>query len=163
MASDHSFDIVSKLDMQEVRNAVDQATREIGTRFDFKGSASRIDLDDGGITLTSDDEGKLKSVVKVLEDRMVKRGIAISALDYQPVEPATGATVRQKVALKQGVPTDTARQIVKQIKQMKIKVQAAIQGDQVRVSGKKRDDLQQVQQAVKSADYGLPIQFENYR
>lgn len=163
MAADHSFDVVSKLDLQEVRNAVDQAMKEIGQRFDFKGSASRVTLEEAGILLASDDDAKLKAVVKVLEERLVKRGVSLKALDYGEVEPAAGGTVRQRVALKQGIPTDKAREIVKAVKGMKMKVQAAIQGDSVRVSGKKLDDLQTVISHLKGADLGLPLQFENYR
>ena len=144
MASDASFDVVSKLDLQEVKNAVDQAIKEIGQRFDFKGSQSRVTLEEGAIVLVSDDAVKLKSVVAVVEGRMVKRAISLKALDYGPVEPAAGGTVRQKVTLKQGIPTDKAREIVKAVKGTKLKVQAAIQGDSVRISGKKRDDLQDV-------------------
>lgn len=163
MASDHSFDVVSKLDMQEVKNAVEQISKEIGQRFDFRGSASKVGLEADVLVLHSDDEGKLKSVVKVVEERMVKRHISLKALDWQPVEPAANATVRQRVLFRQGVPSDKAKQIVKQIKGMKLKVQAAIQGDQVRVSGKKLDDLQQVMGELKKADMGLPLQFENFR
>lgn len=163
MASDASFDVVSKLDLQEVKNAVDQAVKEIGQRFDFKGSASRVALEEAGIVLVSDDAAKLKSVVKVLEERLVKRGISLKALDYGPVEPASGGTVRQRAALQQGIPADKAREIVKAVKGTKLKVQAAIQGDSVRVSGKKRDDLQAVITLLKEGDYGLPLQFENYR
>jgi len=164
MASDNSFDIVSEVDMQEVRNAVDQATKEISQRFDFKGSCSRIDLEEAGIVLHSDDDGKLKSVVRVLEERFVKRGIPIKSLEYKDVEPASGATVRQQVTIQQGIPTDKAKQIVKTIKSLKLnKVQAQIQGEQVRVSGKKRDDLQAVIAKLKDSDFGLPLQFSNYR
>jgi len=163
MASDASFDVVSKLDLQEVRNAVDQAMKEIGQRFDFKGSASRVTLEQDALLLVSDDAAKLKSVVTVLEERLVKRGISLKALDYGEVEAASGGTVRQRVALKQGVPAEGAKQMVKAIKGMKLKVQAAIQGDSVRVSGKKRDDLQAVITLLKEGDYGVPLQFENYR
>jgi len=163
MASDPSFDVVSKLDLQEVKNAVDQAVKEIGQRFDFKGSASRVTLEEAGIVLVSDDAAKLKSVVTVLEGRLVKRAISLKALDYGPVEPASGGTVRQRVTLKQGIPADAAREMVKAIKGLKLKVQAAVQGDSIRVSGKKRDDLQAVIALLKEGDYGLPLQFENYR
>ena len=163
MASDSSFDVVSELSMPEVTNAVEQATKEINQRFDFKGSISAITLEKDEIVLVSEDEGKLKSVIRVLEERAVKRGISLKALDYQPVEPATGATIRQRVKLKQGIPTDKAKQIVKAIKGMKIKVQASIQGEQVRVSGKKRDDLQAVMAMLKESDQGLPLQFNNFR
>lgn len=163
MASDHSFDIVSKLDMQEVKNAVGQISKEIGQRFDFRGSASKVELEAEVLVLHSDDEAKLKSVVRVVEERIVKRHISLKALDYQPLEPAANATVRQRILFKQGVPSDKAKEIVKRIKGMKLKVQAAIQGEQVRVSGKKLDDLQQVMADLKKADMGLPLQFENFR
>jgi uncharacterized protein YajQ (UPF0234 family) len=163
MASDSSFDIVSELSMPEVTNAVEQATKEINQRFDFKGSISAITLEKDEIVLVSEDEGKLQSVIRVMEERAVKRGISLKAFDYQPVEPATGATIRQRIKLKQGIPTDKAKQIVKAIKGMKIKVQASIQGEQVRVSGKKRDDLQAVMAMLKESDQGLPLQFNNFR
>jgi len=163
MASDHSFDVVSKLDLQEVRNAVDQAMKEIGQRFDFKGSVSRINLEEDHIALASDDPGKLQSVVRVLEERLVKRGISMKALDYGAVESAAGGTVRQRATLVQGIASDKARAIVASIKGLKTKVQAAIQGDQVRVSGKKLDELQAVIAHLKAQDFGVPLQFENYR
>jgi cyclic-di-GMP-binding protein len=163
MASEPSFDIVSKLDLQEVRNAVDQAMKEIGQRFDFKGSVSRITLEEGHIVLASDDAAKLQSVVRVLEERLVKRGISLKALDYGAVESAAGGTVRQRATLVQGIAADKARRIVAAVKELKRKVQAAIQGDQVRVSGKKLDDLQAVIAHLKAQDFGVPLQFENYR
>lgn len=163
MASDHSFDVVSQLDLQEVRNAVDQAMKEIGQRFDFKGSQSRITLEEGAIALASDDQAKLQSVIKVLEERLVKRGISLKALDYAAVEGAAGGTVRQRAALVQGIPSDKARQIAQAVKGLKMKVQAAIQGDQVRVSGKKLDDLQAVITHLKGMDLKVPLQFENFR
>lgn len=163
MASDHSFDVVSQLDLQEVRNAVDQAMKEIGQRFDFKGSQSRITLEEGAIALASDDQAKLQSVIKVLEERLVKRGISLKALDYGAVEGAAGGTVRQRAALVQGIPSDKARQIAQAVKGLKMKVQAAIQGDQVRVSGKKLDDLQAVIAHLKGMDLKVPLQFENFR
>jgi cyclic-di-GMP-binding protein len=163
MASEPSFDIVSKLDLQEVRNAVDQAMKEIGQRFDFKGSVSRITLEEGHIALASDDAAKLQSVVRVLEERLVKRGISLKALDYGAVESAAGGTVRQRATLVQGIAPDKARRIVAAVKELKRKVQAAIQGDQVRVSGKKLDDLQAVIAHLKEQDFGVPLQFENYR
>ncbi len=163
MASDGSFDVVSELNLPEVDNAVNQASKEIGQRFDFKGSISSITLEKDEIVLLSEDEGKLQSVVRVLEERAVKRGISLKAFDYQEVEPAANATVRQRIKLRQGIPSDKAKQIVKDIKGMKLKVQAAIQGEQVRVSGKKRDDLQAVIAMLKGGDYGLPLQFNNFR
>ncbi len=165
MAQEFSFDVVSKVDLQEVSNAVQQASKEIGTRFDFRGSKSRIDWNekDLALTLTSDDESKLKSVVDILETRLVKRGIAVKALDYGKVEPAAGATVRQVAKVQQGIPTEKAKDIVKAIKDQKIKVQASIQADQVRVAGKSKDDLQTVMALLRGRDFGVPLQFTNYR
>lgn len=163
MAQDFSFDIVSKTDMQEVTNAVQQARKELTTRFDFKGSKSDIELSTDEIVLTSDDEQKLKSVRDILEDRMVKRKVSIKALDYQTVEQAAGSTVRQRVKIIDGIETEKAKAIVKAIKDAKIKVQASIQGDQVRVAGKKKDELQTVMSMLRERDFGLPLQFVNYR
>src|SRR5215470_536024 len=146
MAQEFSFDVVSKVDLQEVSNAVQQASKEIGTRFDFRGSKSRVDWNEKelALTLTSDDESKLKSVVDILETRLVKRGVAVKALDYGKVEPAANATVRQVAKVQQGIASEKAKDIVKSIKDQKIKVQASIQADQVRVAGKSKDDLQSV-------------------
>lgn len=163
MAKDASFDIVSELDLQEVDNAVNQAVKEIQTRFDFKGSKSSISREDDAITILSDDEYKLAAVYDVLQSKCVKRGISLKALKPGKIEPATGGTVRQRIALQQGIDQDVAKQIVKHIKDMKIKVQASIQGDQVRISGKSRDDLQQVIHELKDADLQIPLQFTNYR
>lgn len=163
MAQDFSFDVVSKTDMQEVTNAVQQARKELTTRFDFKGSESDIELTAEEIVLVSDDEQKLKSVRDILEDKMVKRKIAIKALDYQKVEQAAGGTVRQKVKIIDGIEIDKAKAIVKRIKDAKVKVQASIQGDQVRVAGKKKDDLQTAMSVLKEHDFGIPLQFVNYR
>ena len=165
MAQEFSFDVVSKVDLQEVANAVQQAGKEIATRFDFRGSASKIEWNEKELTLTltSDDEHKLKSVVDILETRLVKRGIAIKALDFGAIEAAAGATVRQAVKVQQGIPSEKAKQIVKAIKDKKLKVQASIQADQVRVAGRSKDDLQAVQALLKGGDFGLPIQFANYR
>jgi len=165
MASDSSFDIVSKVDMQEVKNAVDQAVREIDTRFDFKGSDSTLELDEKAVQLkmASSDETRLKSMVDVLQTKLHKRGIDIKSLDLGDVEPATKGTVRQVATIRQGIDTDTARKVVKLIKDSGLKVQAAIQGDQVRVSGKVRDDLQKVIATLKAADLDVPLQFINYR
>src|SRR4030095_4912275 len=146
MAQEFSFDVVSKVDLQEVSNAVQQASKEIVTRFDFRGSKSKIEWNDKELqlTLTSDDEHKLKSVVDILETRLVKRGIAVKSLDFQKVEPAANTTVRQLVKIQQGISSEKAKDIVKTIKDQKIKVQASIQADQVRVSGKSKDDRQRV-------------------
>lgn len=165
MAQENSFDVVSKVDLQEVQNAVQQASKEIATRFDFRGSRSKIEWNEKELqlTLTSDDEHKLKSVVDILETKLVKRGIAVKSLDFQKVEPAAGATVRQAVKIQQGIPIEKARAIVKSIKDSKIKVQASIQADQVRVAGKSRDDLQTVMGLLRGEDFGLPLQFLNYR
>jgi len=165
MAQENSFDVVSKVDLQEVQNAVQQASKEIVTRFDFRGSKSKIEWNEKelALTLTSDDDHKLKSVVDILETKLVKRGIAVKSLDFQKVEPAAGATVRQIVKIQQGIPIEKAKAIVKTIKDSKIKVQASIQSDQVRVAGKNRDDLQSVIALLRGEDFGLPLQFLNYR
>jgi cyclic-di-GMP-binding protein len=163
MAKDSSFDIVSETDMQEVTNAVQQASRELTTRFDFKGSKSSIDLSGDEIVLVSDDQQKLKSVRDVLEDKLVRRKVALKALDYQKVEDAAGGTVRQRARVIQGIESEKAKQIVKAIKDAKLKVQAAIQGEQLRVSGRKKDDLQEAMRIVRERDFGIPLQFTNYR
>jgi uncharacterized protein YajQ (UPF0234 family) len=165
MAQDFSFDVVSRVDLQEVSNAVQQSSKEIATRFDFRGSVSKIEWDEKALALTlgSDDAGKLKSVVDILETRLVKRGVAVKALDFGKIEPAAGGTVRQIVKVQQGIPSEKAKAIVRLIKDRKLKVQAAIQSDQVRVSGRNKDDLQSVIALLKSEDFGLPLQFTNYR
>jgi hypothetical protein len=163
MADQNSFDIVSKVDLQELRNAVDQAMKEIHQRFDFKGSISNIVLEKEEIVLTSDDAYRLKSVTDILESKLVKRNISLKAMDYGKVEEALGNTVRQKVKIQQGIPSDAAKEIVKEIKNAKLKVQAQIQGDQVRVSGKNRDDLQAVIATLKKKDFGVDLEFANYR
>ena len=163
--ADSSFDVVSKVDIAEVVNAIDQAMREIKQRYDFRGSISKIELNqkDNKMTLTSDDEFKLKSVVDVLQTKLIKRGVALNALVYGKVEGASSGTARQEVTLQQGIPQEKAKEIVKLIKDKKMKVQAAIQADQVRVSAKKKDDLQTVIELLKTEDFGLPLQFSNYR
>jgi uncharacterized protein YajQ (UPF0234 family) len=165
MAQENSFDVVSKVDLQEVQNAVQQASKEIVTRFDFRGSKSKIEWNEKelALTLTSDDDHKLKSVVDILETKLVKRGVAVKSLDFQKVEPAAGSTVRQIVKIQQGIPIEKAKAIVKAIKDSKIRVQASIQSDQVRVAGKSRDDLQSVITLLRGEDFGLPLQFLNYR
>lgn len=163
MAKEASFDIVSKVDLQEVSNAVQQARREIETRFDFKGSKSEIRLEDDRLTLISDDEYKLEQLMDVLKTKLVKRNVSLKALRPGKVEPAAGGTVRQVVELVNGLDADHAKQITKLIKDSKIKVQAQIQGDQIRVSGKSRDDLQAVIQMLRNADLDVPLQFTNYR
>ncbi len=163
MAAENSFDVVSKINMSEVTNAVTQAMKEIGQRFDFKGSKSNITQEKDGLVIVSDDEFKLKSVIDILQGKLVKRGVPVKNLTPGKVETALGGTVRQRLALQQGVPTDKAKEIVKAIKDSKIKVQASIQADQVRVSGKSRDDLQSVIALLKGRDFGIELQFENYR
>ena len=158
-----SFDIVSRVDLQEVKNALQQAMKEIVNRFDLKGSGSQASLEGEQIVLTSSEEYKLGAVRDVVESRLVKRKVPLKALSWGTVEESLGGAVRQKGDLQKGIPTDKAREIVKRIKQQKIKVQASIDGDQVRVSGKKKDDLQAVMQLLKDADFGIDMQFTNYR
>ena len=163
MAGDNSFDIVSDVDLMEVSNAVQQAMKEIRQRFDFKGSVSDIKLEKDSLTLNSDDESRLKAVIDILTTKLVKRGVSLKALEYGAIQPAAKGSVRQVVTVRKGIPTEKAKEIVKFIKGSGIRVQAQIQEDQVRVVGKKRDDLQAVIQAVKGKDFGLDLQFTNYR
>src|SRR6516165_3679445 len=162
--AENSFDIVSKVDLQEVSNALQQALKEIHTRYDLKDSKSDIHLEDKeALMLSSADEYKLKSVNDVLQTKLVKRGVSLKALTYGTIEPAAGSTVRQKVSLQQGIPIEKAREIVKLVKNSKLKVQASIQGDFVRVNGRDRDTLQQVIAMLKQSDFGIDMQFTNYR
>ncbi|MEA2413571.1 MAG: cyclic-di-GMP-binding protein [Thermoanaerobaculia bacterium] len=163
MAQDFSFDIVSKTEMQEVTNAIQQAQKELAQRFDFKGSKSSIELTAEEIVLVSDDEGKLRSVKDILETKLVKRGVSLKAVDYATLEQAAGGTVRQKAKIVQGIEIEKAKAIVKAIKDAKLKVQASIQSEQVRVTGRAKDDLQKAMAIVKGHDYGIPLQFTNYR
>lgn len=167
MAKESSFDVVSKIDLQELRNAVDQAQREISTRFDFKDTGSSIEMsqekEDVTLTARANTEQKVKDVVRVLEEKLVKRKIALKALQKGNIEPAAGGTARQSISINQGISSDKAREVVKHIKDMKVKAQAAVQGDQVRVSSKSRDVLQDVIAELKEHDFGIPLQFENYR
>ncbi len=163
--ADSAFDIVCKVDLQEVKNAIQHAMKEIVNRFDFKRSGTDIKLvDDGGaIELTSSDEYKIQSARDVLETKLVKRGVALKALEYDKIESALGGTARQKITLQSGIPTDKAKEIVKMVKATKRKVQVSIQGDQVRVTGKKKDDLQSIIGLLKETDLGIAMQFTNYR
>ena len=161
--AESSFDVVSSVDLQEVKNAISQAMKEITTRFDLKATGSDVSLQGEEIVITSADEFKMKAVRDVLETRLVKRNVPLKALSFGAMDKALGGTVRQKVSMQKGIPTDKAREIVKIVKNSKRKVQAAIQGDQVRVSGKNRDDLQAVIQSLKAADLGIDMQFTNYR
>jgi cyclic-di-GMP-binding protein len=165
MADEHSFDIASKIDLQEVLNAVQQAMKEIGQRFDFRGSKSNIELnkDKYELTILSDDEQKLKSVIDILQSKLIKRGVSLKALNYGKIEQASGGTVRQLVTLQQGIPVEKSKEIVKIIKDTKLKVQSEIQKDQVRVKAKKIDDLQAIIQLLKEKDLGIHIDFLNYR
>ena len=161
---ENTFDIVSKIDLQEVSNAIQQALKEIHTRFDLKDSHSTIDLDaKEGITMASKDEFKLKAVNDVLQQKLVKRGVPLKGLTYGAVEPAAGSSVRQKITMQQGIPVEKAREIVKRIKDTKKKVQASIQGDLVRVSSKDRDTLQEIIAMLRQQDFGIDMQFTNYR
>lgn len=165
MAKDSSFDIVCKVDMMEVTNAVNQTMSEIKQRFDFKGSKAEVTLDqkENAIQLLADSEPQSKTVLDILQSKFVKRGISLKALEYGVVENASGDMARQTVKLQQGIPSEKAKEIVKFIKNMKIKVQASIQDDQVRVTGKNKDDLQDVMTALKAEDMGIAMQFTNYR
>ncbi|HRJ28107.1 MAG TPA: YajQ family cyclic di-GMP-binding protein [Fimbriimonadaceae bacterium] len=163
MPADFSFDIVSRVDKQEVRNAMDQAIKELTNRYDFKGSKSEIQFEKEEITLIGDDEFKLGQVRDIVESKLLKRGIDIRQIDYSKPEPATGMTLKQKVILKQGISQDHAKPLIKQIKDAGIKVQAQIQGEEIRVSGKSKDDLQKAIQFVKGLKLDFPVEFVNYR
>jgi len=165
MPAEASFDIVSELNLQEMDNAINQAQKEIATRYDFKGTAASVEFDRKAkeLTFTADAEQQLDAVRKVVVEKMIKRGVDPKALDPQKVEQATHKTVRQKLKLKSGIDKDTAKAIQKQIKELKLKVNASIQGEALRVSGSKRDDLQAVIAALKANPPGIPIQFTNYR
>jgi uncharacterized protein YajQ (UPF0234 family) len=164
MAAENSFDIVSKVDLQEVSNAIQNALKEIHTRFDLKDSKSDIQLEGKeALVLSSADEYKLKAVTDILQSKLVKRGVAIKALNYGVVEPAAGSSVRQKITMQQGIPIEKAHEIVKVVKDSKKKVQASIQGDTVRISGKDRDALQETIALLKAHDFGIDMQFTNYR
>lgn len=164
MAQQNTFDIVSQIEHPEVVNAVNQALKEVQTRFDFKGSKSNIELEgQEAIILTSDDDYKLNSLNDILQSKFVKRGVPLKGLTYGKVESALGGTVRQRITLQQGIPQDKAKEIVKHIKDTKLKVQASIQGDLVRVAGRDRDILQEVITALRARDFGIDMQFTNYR
>ena len=157
-----SFDVVSDFDAHEASNAVDQANREVNTRFDFKGTGSKFELDTQVITLTTQSDFQLKQMLDILRQKLAKRSIEVGCMDEQEVE-ISGSEARQKVILRRGIEADLARKLVKMIKNTKLKVQPAIQGDKLRISGKKRDDLQSVIGLLKEADVDLPLQYENFR
>lgn len=166
MASTYSFDVTSTIDLPEVDNAVNQARKEIGQRFDFKGSAAAIDLDQKAntLTLTAEDHFKIESVWDVLQTRLIKRNVAVKNLKRGDIEAAAGSTVRQVITLQQGIPIEAAKEIVKYLKDQKLKkVQGSIQGDQVRISSPSKDDLQGAMQALRAKDFGVALQFGNYR
>jgi uncharacterized protein YajQ (UPF0234 family) len=162
---ENTFDIVSKIDLNEVSNAIQQASKEIQTRYDLKDSKSSIELNEKErkIQLASSDEFKLKAITEILSQKLVKRNVPLKGLQYGTVTPASGGSVRQEITLQQGIPIEKARDVVKAIKDSKVKVQASIQGDVVRVSGKDRDTLQQVIALLKGKDFGIDMQFTNYR
>jgi cyclic-di-GMP-binding protein len=163
MAKEASFDVVSRADMNEVRNAANMAQKEITTRYDFKKSVSAITLEEDALVLVSDDEGKLRQVIDVLEDKLVRRKVALKALQYGKVEQALGGSVRQRVAVAQGIPDDKAKAMNKLLRQRFKKVKVQIQGDTVRVFSPSKDELQGAMQALRDEDWGVPLQFVNYR
>ncbi|SMB83259.1 hypothetical protein SAMN00017405_1020 [Desulfonispora thiosulfatigenes DSM 11270] len=163
MAKDPSFDVVSKVDMQEVDNAINQTNKEISQRFDFKNSKSEVKLEKEEIKIIADDTMRLNSVVDILQTKLIRRNVSVKNFDYGKVEDVGGGLVKQMVKIQQGLSTDVAKEIVKDIKNMKLKVQASIQEDQVRVTGKKLDDLQSVIATLKGKEYDVDLQFNNYR
>jgi uncharacterized protein YajQ (UPF0234 family) len=159
-----TFDVVSQVDMQEVRNAVDQANREAGTRFDFKGTESSIELGEDDMVLRSSTEDRLRALHQVLQEKVVRREVSLKALEDGKIEEATKGTVRQRISIKAGISADHAKRMNKFIKELNLKgVSSQAQGDQLRVTGKKRDDLQAVIKALKEHDFGIPLQFQNFR
>jgi uncharacterized protein YajQ (UPF0234 family) len=165
MASDNSFDVVSKVEIQEVKNAIDQAAKEVNARFDLKDSKSKIELveNNEAIQLASASEYTLNAVIEILSQKLVKRGVSLKNLEYEKIEPAANSSVRQKIKLKQGINSDAAKKIVAMIKDSKLKAQASIQGDTVRVVSKDKDVLQQIISKLRAGDYGVALQFTNYR
>jgi len=163
MAQQNSFDIVSQVDNAEIKNALDQTMKEVRQRFDFKGSKAEVQHEKDDLILTAEDETKLRNMNDILQQKLVRRSVPLKALSYGRVEPAAGGTVRQSVAIQQGIPSDKAKEIVKYIKDTKLKVQAAIQGDMVRVTGRDRDTLQDAITQLKAKDFGINMQFTNYR
>ena len=163
MAQQNSFDIVSEVDRAEMTNAINQTIKEVRQRFDFKGSSATVALDAQELVLTAEDETKLRNMNDIFQQKLVRRGVPLKALSYGDVDPAAGGTVRQRVQIQQGIPQDKAKEVVKFIKDSKAKVQASIQGDVVRVSGKDRDTLQDIIAKLKGKDFGIHMQFSNYR
>jgi cyclic-di-GMP-binding protein len=163
MAKDSSFDVVSRADLNEVRNAVNMAQKEIATRYDFKRSISSVVLEGGDLVLVSDDQGKLRQVVDVLEEKLVRRKVPLKALDYARVEEAHGGTVRQRVHVTQGIPEEKAKAMNKLLRRGFKKVKVQVQGDTIRVSSSSKDELQAAMAALREEDWGIPLQFVNYR
>ena len=164
MAAENSFDVVSKVELQEVKNAIDQASKEVNARFDLKNSKSKIELEkEEAIQLASADEYSLNAVIEILSQKLVKRGISLKNLEYEKVEQAAGQSVRQKIKLKQGIASENAKKIVAAVKDSKLKVQASIQGETVRIVGKDKDALQQVMAKLRGGDFGVELQFTNFR
>jgi cyclic-di-GMP-binding protein len=163
LPSESSFDVVSRIDQQELDNALNQARKEIENRFDFKHSKTNIEADDKKITIVSDDEMKMRNVIDIVQSKAIKRGIDIKAFDFGTLEPAANSTVRQIVTLRSGIPKDKSKALMEKIKSLKLKVTAQYQDEQVRVSGKNRDDLQKVIAELKAMDFEIPLQFVNYR
>jgi cyclic-di-GMP-binding protein len=163
MAQQNSFDIVSQVDNAEVANALNQTIKEVRQRFDFKGSSANVVLEKTELVLNAEDETKLRNMNDILQQKLVRRGVPLKALSYGDIEPAAGGTVRQRAQIQQGIPTDKAKEVVKFIKDSKAKVQASIQGDVVRVSGRDRDTLQDIIAKLKAKDFGIHMQFTNYR
>lgn len=163
MAQQNSFDIVSQVDHAEIGNAINQTMKEVRQRFDFKGSNAAVVVEEDDLVLTAEDETRLRNMNDILQQKLVRRGVPLKAFTYGRAEPAAGGTLRQHVAIQQGIPTDKAKEIVKFIKDTKAKVQAAIQGDTVRVTGRDRDTLQDVIAQLKTKDFGINMQFTNYR
>jgi uncharacterized protein YajQ (UPF0234 family) len=163
MASESSYDIVSKMDMQELTNAIDQTEREIASRFDFKGSKSELKLEKNTLVVLSDDEYKLNAVIDILQSKMIKRGLPIKNLEYGKIEPASLGAVRQRIGLKSGIDQENAKKINVLIRDSKLKVKSQIQGDQIRVTGKNKDDLQQIMQLLRKADLTVDVQFTNFK
>lgn len=163
MAKENTFDIVSKTDYAEITNALHQTTKEVSQRFDFKGSKATVELQGKDLMMSAEDETKLRNMNDILQSKLLKRGVSLKALDYQTIEPAAGGTVRQLVKVQQGIPIEKAKEVVRFIKDNKFKVQPSIQGETVRVSGKDRDTLQEVIAALKGKDFGIDMQFDNFR
>jgi uncharacterized protein YajQ (UPF0234 family) len=163
MAQQNSFDIVSQVDRAEVTNALNQTMKEVSQRFDFKGSSAKVALEEKELVLSAEDDTKLRNMNEILQQKLVRRGVPLKALTYGKSEPAAGGTVRQRAQIQQGIPQDKAKEVVKFIKDSKAKVQASIQGDMVRITGRDRDTLQTVIASLKAKDFGINMQFTNYR